>query len=232
MTSGELAHQLTQATGAQFFSDILPSGERITWAYRTTVSVSPVFDGDKVSIREVRPPLGDPVLVCAIHASSRISRDLAELNVLIPRAAAAVFSAEAQVGHDRTVVCGDFNLSPYDEGLVSSESFHAVMSRATARRGQRVVYERPRKFFYNPMWRLLAEDDEVCGTYYFGSNSPLEHFWYCMDQMLFRPSLLDHLPKVPVKIIKTTANHNLIGLNGRPSLSDHLPLVGRLTLSS
>lgn len=231
MTSGELAQQLTRTTGIQFFSDVLPGGGRITWVYRTSVRISPVFDGDKVSIREITPPLGESILVCAIHASSRLSRDLAELNLLIPRAAAAVALAEAQVGHDRTLVCGDFNLSPFDEGLVSSESFHAVMSRTTAQRGERIVYEEARKFFYNPMWRLLAEDDEVCGTYYFGSNSPLEHFWYCMDQMLFRPSLLENLPQTPVKIVKSTSSHNLIGANGRPRLSDHLPLVGRLTIS-
>jgi exonuclease III len=230
ISSATLALELARFSRVRFVSDLTPREGRITWAFKSNVSVSPVFDGDKVSIREVQPPLGGAILLSAIHASSRMSRDVAELNVLIPRAAQAVKDAEIFKGHDRTIVFGDFNLSPFDDGIISSESFHAVMSRQTALRGARTVYEESRKFFYNPMWKLLAADDLVCGTYHHSSNNPLEYFWHCYDQILFRPSLIEMLPRDAVEILSKVRGKALVSERGFPSISDHLPVVARLEI--
>ena len=232
ISSGTLALSLTKATGAIFRPDVINVPNRITWAYKASVNAMAVFDGDKVSIREIKPALGESLLLCGIHAASRLARDLDELNVLIPRAAEAVLEAEQKQGHDRTVVFGDFNLSPFDQGLISSESFHGVMSRQTADRRERTVYEKSRKFFYNPMWKLLAADDAVCGTYHFSSNNPLEYFWYCYDQILFRPSLLPNLTDEPVLIVQNTKKYQLVDGRGMPSVSDHLPIISKMIFNA
>ena len=228
ISSEELALELSLSTGFQFSSDIVSQSSRITWAFKSSVTATPIFDGDKVSIREIQPPLGENLLLCAIHASSRMARDVAELNVLMPRAAAAVISAERTRGHDRTIVLGDFNLSPFDDGIISSESFHGVMSRKTAERISRTVYEKDRKFFYNPMWKFFAADDPVCGTYHFSSNNPLEYFWHIYDQIIFRPILIKNLSEPPVLVIQKTKSYQLIDHNGYPSVSDHLPILAKL----
>jgi hypothetical protein len=51
------------------------------------------------------------------------------------------------------VLVGDFNMNPFQEGVVAANGLNAVMARrVAARRRTRVVQEREYPFFYNPMW--------------------------------------------------------------------------------
>ena len=47
--------------------------------------------------------------------------------------------AELRLGHRRTVVVGDLNMNPFDNGLVSATALHGVMSKQIARRETRTV---------------------------------------------------------------------------------------------
>jgi hypothetical protein len=60
---------------------------------------------------------------------------------------------------NRTVVVGDFNMNPFDEGLVAAPGFHAMMTRDLARPEGRFVDRLPHPFFYNPMWNDLAANE-------------------------------------------------------------------------
>ena len=59
---------------------------------------------------------------------------------------------EENAGHQRTILVGDFNMNPFETGMVAARGLHGVMSRHIAQRGSRTVQGRSYPFFYNPMW--------------------------------------------------------------------------------
>ena len=61
-------------------------------------------------------------------------------------------NAEQRVGHDRTVIFGDFNMSPFEPEMVGAQGFHSVMDREIARAGSRKIQGKDYNFLYNPMW--------------------------------------------------------------------------------
>jgi hypothetical protein len=59
---------------------------------------------------------------------------------------------ERHAGHSRTIVVGDFNMNPFEKGLVGASGLRATMARTVAERASRVIQGKPYSFFYNPMW--------------------------------------------------------------------------------
>ena len=97
---------------------------------------------------------------------------------------------------------GDLNVNPFEEGIVATEGFHAVMSRATAQRAERQVRGASYPFFYNPMWSHLGDHPSgPPGTYYYERSEHVEYFWNMFDQILIRPSLLKNFRSEDVRII-------------------------------
>ncbi len=97
---------------------------------------------------------------------------------------------------------GDFNINPFENGVVSARGFHAVMDRNIASKGSREVQGKDCKYFYNPMWRLLGDDTNgSLGTYFYYKSGYISFFWNAFDQVLLRPSLLDYFKSEDVSII-------------------------------
>ena len=112
---------------------------------------------------EIRAPLKPPVLVIAVHlADSRNNTEQDQQQLIIATIIPAIIRAEQTVGHQNTIVIGDFNIDPYSESMVGAFGFHAVSTRSVAKRGQRTVHSEERGFFYNPMWRDSGMPPLVC----------------------------------------------------------------------
>jgi hypothetical protein len=78
-----------------------------------------------------------------------------------------IHEAETQYVHTRTVVVGDMNMNPFEDGMCRSEGLHAVMCKHIARKEKRTVLGKERLFFYNPMWNFLGDETRgPPGTYY------------------------------------------------------------------
>jgi hypothetical protein len=128
---------------------------------------------------------------------------------------------------------GDFNMNPFEAGLVSADGFHGVMDKRIALKQSRTVLGQERKFFYNPMWSRLGDDSEGCaGTYYYNPSNMINYFWNTFDQVLLRPSLLAGFNQDSLKVVDKINQTSLIN-NGKISnqFSDHLPIMLKLTLS-
>jgi len=93
------------------------------------------------------------------HFPSKLWKDTDDQNQGATRIARYIREAEEKVGHERTVVMGDFNMDPFEPGVVGSEGLHGTMDRSIASRGTRVVAEESRTFFYNPMWSFFGDTD-------------------------------------------------------------------------
>ena len=197
--------------------------------------VTPVGGESRLaSIRRVRLPARPEILLAAVHLHSRLYRGPESLNAACFPLSASIRRAEEEAGHSRTILVGDFNLNPFEPGVVGAVGLHGVMTRDIARRGSRIVDDHAYPFFYNPMWGLLGDSSTgPPGTYYHDRSGHVAHFWNMFDQVLVRPALLDYFATDNVQILTDDGFEPLLTSNGRPDkamASDHLPLIFRLDL--
>ncbi|MGG1555439.1 hypothetical protein [Paenibacillus ferrarius] len=172
----------------------------------------------------------EEILIVGIHAPSKIHMESSEQALFITRIIMDIKQLEDQLNITNTMVVGDFNMDPFEAGMVASESFHAIFCDTTARRGSRSVNNQNRRFFFNPMWHLHANRDlPTKGSYYFGNGGIMSYFWHMFDQVIIRPEILDRFNFDSLKIITRieSIGKSLLDANGRPNkteASDHLPI--------
>ena len=192
--------------------------------------VSSDTNGHLATYRIVRPEHAE-VLLGTIHYQSRRDWNPADQDQHASIIANAVRRQERRAGHQRTIVIGDFNMNPFDPGLVGATAFHAMMTRDIARRRTRVIDAKPYDMFYNPMWRFFGDHTPgPAGTHWYRPAKPIVYGWNMYDQVLLRPDLMDGL--ADLRIIDQIGPTFLLR-NGRPDRrigSDHLPLFLTLNL--
>jgi hypothetical protein len=195
-------------------------------------AVQPVTDSGGIAIRHITPPLGLDFILVAVHLPSKLHLDPVDHSLLSVRLSNAIYEAESRVGHERTMVIGDFNMNPFEDGLVSADGLHAVMDRTTAMRETRTVQGEQKRFFYNPMWSRLGDLSKgPPGTYHYTGSGQVCFFWNTFDQVLLRPSLLKYFSEEDLKVITKFNGTNLLSKVGRPDkskFSDHLPIFIKL----
>lgn len=188
-----------------------------------------ISDDGGVSIRNIKPPVGLDIILVSLHLSSKTNLSDIDQAMLVGRIQSCIEEAEARIGHNRTLVIGDFNMNPFEPGLVSSEGFHAIQCRKIASKGSRTVYGKDKKFFYNPMWNFMGDvSGNPPGTYYY-QGGPLSYFWNTFDQVLLRPDLLKYYSDENLKIIKKIGNTELVR-SSKVMESDHLPIIIELNI--
>jgi hypothetical protein len=148
------------------------------------------------------------------------------------RVADLIRKAEDQVGHMKTLVIGDFNMNPFEVGLVGSDCFHAVMDQNIAKKRSRTVQGQNRAYFYNPMWGFMGDSSPgPSGTYYYSNSEYVNYFWNTFDQVLLRPNLLDAFSKENLAVISKIGDRDLIVNQKILSMSsDHLPIMISLSI--
>ncbi len=197
-------------------------------------TVTHLFDGLGVSIRRIAPPLSKDLLLVAVHLPSKLFESADDQAMHCTRIRRYIEDAEEAVEHQRTAVVGDFNMDPFETGLVAAETFHAVMDRRVAMRHSRVVKDETRYFFYNPMWSRLGDRSTgPPGTYYYNSGKQMSFFWHTFDQVLVRSSLVNSFDDADLVVHTSAGSASLLRPSGVPdgsSASDHLPLSFALDL--
>lgn len=230
-----LLTELNREQKTLFFPDTNPGlSDRLQIFYRyEPAAVRLVEDAFDVAIREIAPPLRPSVLLIAAHLSSKLFQKSEDQLMSTPRLSRIIEKSEETVGHNRTLMVGDFNMDPFEAGMVGAEGLHAVMDRRIALRNSRSVRSERYRFFYNPMWTLLGDRaDHPTGSYYYDSGSHVNYFWHIFDQVLLRPELLaGFTPERDIQILKSINGTQLVrGKDERPDpeISDHLPILVNL----
>ncbi|MDO8417959.1 MAG: hypothetical protein Q7S87_17290 [Agitococcus sp.] len=183
------------------------------------------------SIREFRKDGYLPVLLAFVHLPSKLhqSEDDQAAEVIYLRS--AIEELENTYRVDGTIVVGDFNMNPYDKGMIGAQQMHSISCLRTAQTDTRVIKGREHSFFYNPMWNLLGDFNGAAGSHFYRDSSYYVTFWNMLDQVILRPSIANRLDKSSLCIMTVINNTQLINANGRPSLSDHLPIFFKLNLT-
>lgn len=192
-----------------------------------------VFDDDRISVRRIRPPLGQEVLVVAAHLPSKLWRSDDDQLLYACQVSEEIQKTERSVGHDRTVLVGDLNMNPFDPGMVAARGIHGVMDREIVRSGFRRVDNREYKFFYNPMWSHMGDQSKgPPGTFRRSESGQIAYFWHTLDQVLVRSSLITSLERGRLEVLTNVGGVDLLGGGGSPrsAISDHLPIVFALEL--
>ena len=197
-------------------------------------SLDVLGDHGGLSFLHLRHPIGKDILVVAVHLPSKLYMSDQEQTLNCTRMSEKVEYFEHKLGHKRTVVVGDFNINPFEYGLVAADCFHASSSRQVALRNTRVVQGKTCTFFYNPMWSHFGDRlPGPPGTYYYNASTSTNMFWNMYDQVLIRPDLLDSFEDESVEIVSKIGETLLAKADGRPDLtvsSDHFPVVFALNL--
>lgn len=186
----------------------------------------------RLTVYRLRTGNSPDVLLHVVHLISKFgTRDADQLAAVFPLLE-SINLEEAAAGSDRSVVVGDFNMNPFDYGMVAANGFHGMMTKQQARRQSRTVQGRDYRYFYNPMWGHLGDrTDGPSGTYHYDEALPVQYFWNVFDQVLLRPSLMDSLSRL--EILTTDGVEALLTDEQVPrkgDISDHLPILFRLDL--
>ena len=222
---GELIKSLYDATERVFLRTGNINSRLKIYSSLPPASLVPVGDSRYMSVVRVSPPLGADFLLAAVHLPSKLHLEGREQYDIAIDVVDEIERYEIAIGHDRTIVVGDFNMGPFEDALVAPNGFHAVMDREIARRGFRTLGAIRKKFFYNPMWSLMGDiGSGPPGTYYY-DGSRIAHYWNTFDQVICRPSLIDSFQDEQLEVISE------IDLEGSVKslreCSDHFPIVAR-----
>ncbi len=194
-------------------------------------AITALVGNTKCAVRHIKPPLSADLLLVALHLISKLHTNGGEQEqaMLATRLRPLIDDAERQVGHQRAVVMGDLNMSPFESGVTSSETLHAVTERHSALKRSRTVQGQERFFFYNPLpGQLAAAAAGPPGTYYRPATGTAPASWHIYDQVLIRPDLLANFSDEDLSVLTRAGPVSLLNKSGRPDRrvgSDHLPLL-------
>ncbi|MFO0587535.1 MAG: endonuclease/exonuclease/phosphatase family protein [Polyangiaceae bacterium] len=228
----DVLRSLNSASGGEYHYN-KGNCEKITIYSRfSRGEIKPVLEDHRMTIRRLRPATGGDLLLAVVHLRSKLHQTSSSQTLAATEIARSVATAEKKAGHARTVLVGDLNMHPFEDGVVGASGLHAVMDRKIAAKRQRTVEGREHAFFYNPMWSMLGDASQgPPGTYYEWRSEQIAYFWHMFDQVLLRPDLLASFDNADLQILTSDGNSSLLTAAGTPDLtttSDHLPLLFKL----
>lgn len=196
--------------------------------------ISPVFETERLTVRHLKLPGLTDALLAITHLPSKQYMSEPSQMVECIELSESILLAEKQIGHSRTILVGDLNVNPFEDGVVSAKGLHAIMSRTIAEERAREVQSREYQFFYNPMWNLFGDiPPGPPGTYFYRGSEYRSFFWNMFDQVLIRPDLIPMFDLMALEILQSDGNTSLLSGSGFPdkkNASDHLPIYFTISL--
>ena len=92
--------------------------------------ISPVYENDRLTIRHLCLKDMTDILVAVGHFPSKTYQSNTSQAFECSELSREIRQAEREIGHSRTILVGDFNMNPFEDGIVSAGGFNAVMTRA------------------------------------------------------------------------------------------------------
>ena len=193
------------------------------------------YSGWRWTIRQLFLPDLPDILIVAVHLPSKVNWDDRSQSSLCGILAEDIRRIENRIGHQRTLVVGDFNMNPFEVGILDIHGLNAETTRAKVRAGSRKSHDRDYTYFYNPMWNFFGDATRgPAGTYHYRSSQAVRMSWNMFDQLLLRPELLPCFDIDELEILTGDGENSFLtvrsGVPGAKGGSDHLPLLFKLNL--
>ncbi len=84
----------------------------------------PTFESDRISIRRLALPDRAELILAAVHLPSKLHLSPDSQSIECIRLAETIVAAEDAAGHRRTALVGDFNMNPFEWGMVAAKGLH------------------------------------------------------------------------------------------------------------
>jgi len=126
---------------------------------------------------------------------------------------------EKSTNNRNSLIVGDFNMNPFDQGMIAGNSFNSVSSEEIALEGTRTLMRKKYEYFYNPSWKLFGSNTNIFGTYFLKNPDHSSFHWNIYDQALLRSTMLQKY-KIDYSAIYDDV---LFNKNGN-CFSDHSPV--------
>lgn len=228
----QVLERLNSAEGAKFHHNIGSCERIVIYSKFINRHIQPVIEDHRMSVRRLKHSTDSDLLLAVVHLQSKLHQSGASQAMATTEIARTIRRAERKVGHERTVVVGDLNMQPFEDGIVGAAGFHAVMDRRVAMRGKRVIDGKEHIFLYNPMWSMFGDASQgPPGTFYQSRSEHVAYFWHMFDQVLIRPDLLPVFDNADLQILTHDGATSFLTGSGTPDdsvASDHLPVLFKL----
>lgn len=151
---GEMLIELNDGNENQFHLPDIPGPRVVIYTRFLRKHIETAHSEDFFTVRLISLPETEPIILAALHLPSRLHKtDAREYQAKVAaKVSARIREVEREKGTSRTVLVGDLNMNPFEEGVAAADGLHAVMTRDIARKRGRKVVREFYPFFYNPMW--------------------------------------------------------------------------------
>ena len=197
--------------------------------------IKPVTEDIRITARDLALPNKENITLIVAHLSSKVNQSEQSQYAAAIEIARFITDVERQQGHNRTVLCGDFNMNPFETGMIQANGLHTVMEKQIALKMSRTIQGKIYPYFYNPMWGFLGDLGRgvVSGTHYYSPSEHVTYHWHLFDQVLIRPEIIAIFDDNKLDIITKTKSENFLSRNGiinKTKFSDHLPIKFTLNI--
>ena len=73
----------------------------------------------------LKHPFGRELLIVAVHLPSKLYQTDDDQAFYARRLSEEISEQEKEIGHNRTMVIGDFNMDPFETGMILADGLHA-----------------------------------------------------------------------------------------------------------
>lgn len=184
---------------------------------------------------------GEKLLVVPIHFPSKVFLSEKKQYLLAKRYKSIITEFAVNNDFSKTIIVGDFNMNPFEDGLIGIDCFHAISSREIAKQPHS-FYSIPIECYYNPTWALHGDFkyqtkvEKPAGTYYLERAENIDYYWSLFDQVIMSPNAIPHFNEGSLQLIHEwgagVKRINLLkdGVPNKSLYSDHLPLIFKLKI--
>ena len=220
--------QIVNAASAIQYKTIpnISSSYRIRGIINSNYKIESLQEQDRYQLVKIGTSYYE-LIVAMIHNISKYHNDPPTQRIEITQFYNDIADSEQRLNCDYTIAIGDFNINPFEEACIRGNAMHAIpFADVVLKNKSRKIRNKTCKTFYNPTWKFFANEKAPYTTYYQNRGQEINFYWYALDQVIVRPSLINVFDEKMLKIISQTNQHNLLS-NGTPdkiNYSDHLPL--------
>lgn len=171
----------------------------------------------------------------AVHFPSKINWSNESLALECVNFSKDIERIESVTKCAETILIGDFNMNPFENGMVAANGINAIpdLNYAKKRKKGRRIDGSYYTYFYNPMWNFFGDFEEPFGTHYCRPSGHISHEWHIYDQIIVRPSIKQYFDKPFIDIVSEISGDKLTTNLKRPdkvNYSDHLPIIFNIKL--
>lgn len=163
---------------------------------------------NRIQVFKISGKIQDTYFAC-IHFPSKLYHDEITHLQLIPNYKEKIHSLT--LNSNRLFIVGDFNMNPFDYGMVEPLGFFAHNNRELVTTETQFKHGKNNIVYYNPSWTLLGDfvnkseykqNSRSGGSFFYKEKKSRCLYWYLIDQIIMRKSLIDEFVSEDLEIIE------------------------------